>query len=127
MECRYDAQGNYTCHAKQPFKEDYTDQYVYKDRKQPKGCSNCPIGSYAHTCSECHMLEFDYQNDKPALVLECKCKKNVYEKGLGSNKTILGINGCGERSVDIANCDGTLTCGKCYGTTFYSFDGTLIG
>lgn len=97
--------------------------FMYKQRCLPKDCPDCPDGSYCYTCSDCKVHQFDFTESNTKLkMLECKCKKNPKDNDPWPTVVNIDNIAC---SSDIANCDGKLKCGKCYNTSFYTFDGKL--
>ena len=116
----YNAQGSVEHFSPPPPAPDF----VYKSKRIPDGCDDCPNGSYGFTCPECRVNEFAFNPNQPAInMLECKCKKNKYDQ-LDPMVSVVKLENpvC---SNDIANCNGKLKCGKCFNTSFYNFDGNI--
>ena len=100
------------------------DDTEFEYRKKCSKCPDCPMGSYCHNCVNCRVRTYDYSNSQtPLKMLECECKTHRYDTN--PRPTFVDISKP-ECDKDIANCNGQLYCGSCFGTNFYKQNGHLI-
>lgn len=98
-------------------------EYEYKKKCSPGYCKDCPQGSYCRSCTNCRVATYDYSNSlSPLKMLECDCKKHRYDRDPRLTFVEISKSAC---TQDIANCNGTLVCGTCFGTNFYTRAGEL--
>lgn len=103
-------------------------QFQYKTRGY--GCDGCPIGSYAYTCKNCQLVHYafrDIKTNTPLLMMECSCLKNKYKNQWEFTSIPIDRQFCDfEKVPDVANCDGKLTCGICFGSSLYHMNGNMM-
>jgi hypothetical protein len=105
------------------FTQNTNQLYIYKSKCQPESCPDCPLGSYCSTCKECKVNHFTFEENQPPMrMLECECKKNLYEMKYSTTYLDIDNSNCVK---DISNCDGKLKGGTCFNSSFYTYDGQL--